>query len=113
MEDEKMTVAERCGFIRTHKQWRHTPTGRWAIARQTGMEPATLTFMGDEMTVINGRVCIPVARAVGIALSDAFKFCGTWYIPEKSAWFVRTEPDGKTVYRAAADKTRAKWIAIM
>lgn len=85
-----------------------TAARRWALEK--ARTPKEAVFMGDALTVICGRVCIPVCRAVGLKCRAAFKFSGTWYIPERAVRFIRDE-NGRAVYAAAVDMTRAKRLA--
>lgn len=98
-------------YILAHKHWMHIPAGRWAIATHTGAAPTMRTFVADEMVVINGAVCMPVAKAAGLALRDAFEYAGTWYIRETDAWFTGTDADGRMIYKGYSDMTRAKLLA--
>lgn len=87
-----------------------TAARRWALEK--AKMPQEVVFMGDGLTVISGRVCVPVCRAVGLKCRAAFKFSGTWYIPERAARFIRGE-NGRAVYAAAVDMARAKRLAIV
>ena len=65
-------------------------------------EPETETeFIGDGLTVIDGRVCIPLCVAAGRRLARAFQHAGTWYIAEQDARLTQLTPAGGCVYRAA------------
>lgn len=61
------------------------------------------TFIGDMLTVIRGRVCIPLCPATGRKLRDSFHFNGSWYIPERSATLIAGNE-----YSALIDIERAK-----
>lgn len=64
------------------------------------MPEKTTTFAADCLTVIGGKICIPLPSETGHKLAKAFSHAGTWYIAERDARLTRLTPAGGCVYRA-------------